>query len=158
MFPLLEYYLSKSEEEIIIEYNDIIKKPEYDKDFDPILIVIIHDFMNNSMNFNDYELNLLAILIKLRKLRSVLYFRQFFNVMKDVIVNSTNFKRKDDIDIIRSIFDRSLKCEVIDFSYDDNTSPNFKNEFTCNIASPSINERYSVSDDLNDVPFQFINN
>lgn len=158
MFPTLEYYISKPKEIIESEYDNIIKKPGFSTDFDPLLMVIVHDFIMDQSILNDLEVKMVAIIIKLRQAKSYIYFTQFFMAMKEEVMNYSITSREIDTEKITSIFNRSSLVstpENIDLSGVINTTPHFKNTVMCDYASPKSGERYSFSDDLNEVPLHF---
>lgn len=154
VYSTLENYISKSKDIIESEYYKIIRKPGFTADFDPILIVIIHDFIMDQDRFSDLEVKLLAILVKLRKVRSQIYFKEFFIIMNEEIKHFSLQTREVDAGDIKSAFNH-ITNDIIDFGETINTTPYFKNESVCSYDSPTNDQRYSFSDDLPAIPFNF---
>lgn len=160
MFPCLDKYILKSDASIDFEYKEIIKNPNFGNDIDRILIIIVHDFLQNMNLFNDYEVKLISILLKLRRGKSSILFSHFYPVMKHEVLNYKSIDRQSEIENIENIFKTSGKAsspEPVKFDYSSNSSPHFKYENVCNYASPTSDQRYSYSDDMADIPFHYTN-
>lgn len=160
MFPLLDQYMIKPVSDIESEYNNIINKPEFGRDLDHLLLIIVHDFINNPTNFNNYEVKIISLLLKLRRGNLSLLFVNFFPVMKGEINNYFLIDRETEVKNIYDIFKTSGKLvspEIVNFESLASSTPHFKYENLCSFASPSTNERYSFSDDLPEIPFHFTN-
>lgn len=157
MFPLLEYYMMRSDESIESEYNDLMEKIwDNKKDFDPLMIVILHDFITNSSNFNTMEVKMFSNLIRLRKAKAIITFKTYFKTMKDEVLNFSIPNREADLEVIRSAMNVPVKenVEIIDL----NPYPepyHQKNEYFCDIGSPQNGERHSQSDEYFEIPVHY---
>lgn len=153
MFSNLDYFYNKDEVSIENEYNTVISKPGYGPDLDPYLIVIIDNIINETQKYSDNELKLISSLLKLRRTGAVVTFKQFYITMY-IDFSTMSINRNDEVNKILEIFNLVSRPESpIDFSKKIEMTPYFKYETICSYSSPKCNERYSVSDDLTEIPF-----
>lgn len=160
MFPKLEHYILKPKETLELEYANVIKKPGFCPDIDPLLMVIFHDFILNENILNDHEVKLVSLLVTIRRAGGTILFEKFFPAMRDEVVNHSICNREYDSEKIREVVKQksiSIEQEPLNFANENSSTPVLKNTVMCSYASPSINERYSLSDDFDDVPFHITN-
>lgn len=152
-FPVLEFHLSKTINQINLEYNEVIKKPLFLRgDHDYLFTIILDDLMENSDKFNDNEIKIITALVKIRKNKSYIQFVKFFPIMKELFSDLQFSTRKTDIDLI---------METLNFvppPPPPSESPdiiNFKYMMVCDFASPCSDDRFKLMDDLQGPPIEF---
>lgn len=155
MFPILDYYMGKNDFDIKTEYDEIIRKSSRCVDFDNRLMVIVNYFVNNKDKFTDYEVKILSLLLKIRKDGGMISFHHFYPIMKNEVFNYKSINREDDIEIIMFIYDRSgcpAPPEVVNIESMIVEGPQFTYESICSYGSPPCDQKYSTSDNLNEIP------
>ena len=124
-FQMLDRFFHMNDLEVSNEYQFIVTKPIFrGGDYDQKLILILDSINSKEKTFSDIELTIISTIIKLRKSKSYVEFKNVYPTLKEVLFQS--FNREINLSIIKYLLVNNL-----DISSSINISSNNTFESPC---------------------------